>query len=303
MEQQWKPKRSIVPTAAQAASPGCGIYKLSFSPTIITKMRLSKYAVQQLVPYLTGDGTSHYRKGPALVILFNKYGARDVYNFDAGGLPLIGKANGHPPSRTQYVEHRLNGLSDNPVLRDLLEEVLTENNLDEHGLQNVNAILQPEGFTVRTEVGSVRIDGRMVDRRLPVVNQAHFRDIQDQVLAALDGAAVTIDVAMAWFTNDVIRDKLLEKVGQGVAVRLVIYNDGVNAAHGVDLTGINHKVVRGLRGGIMHNKFCVIDNQVVITGSYNWSSNAEFRNDENVTVQMDPQQATRYSIEFRTLWQ
>ena len=108
---------------------------------------------------------------------------------------------------------------------------------------------------------------------------------------------------MAWFTSDVLRDKLLQKQAEGVTVRLVIYNDGVNAKHGVDLTGLNHKMVRGQRGGLMHNKFCVIDNQVVITGSYNWSSNAEYKNDENVAVQFDPNQATRYSLEFRKLFQ
>ncbi len=63
------------------------------------------------------------------------------------------------------------------------------------------------------------------------------------------------------------------------------------------------KYVRGRRGGLMHNKFCVIDNQVVITGSYNWSTNAEFKNDENVSIQLDPEQATKYSVEFRKLQQ
>ena len=51
----------------------------------------------------------------------------------------------------------------------------------------------------------------------------------------------------------------------------------------------------------MHDKFCVIDNQVVITGSYNWTTNAEFKNDENITVQKDPEQATIYTLEYKRL--
>lgn len=51
----------------------------------------------------------------------------------------------------------------------------------------------------------------------------------------------------------------------------------------------------------MHNKFCVIDNQIVITGSYNWSDNAEYKNDENISIQVDPKQATKYSVKFREL--
>ncbi|TAE00475.1 MAG: hypothetical protein EAZ97_05805 [Bacteroidetes bacterium] len=42
----------------------------------------------------------------------------------------------------------------------------------------------------------------------------------------------------------------------------------------------------------MHNKFCVIDSDIVLTGSYNWTNQAQ-RNDENITVQnaADPQKA------------
>ena len=32
----------------------------------------------------------------------------------------------------------------------------------------------------------------------------------------------------------------------------------------------------------MHEKFCVIDNQIVISGSYNWTDNAELRNAEHI---------------------
>lgn len=51
----------------------------------------------------------------------------------------------------------------------------------------------------------------------------------------------------------------------------------------------------------MHNKFCVIDNQKVLTGSYNWITNAESKNDENVLITIDNDTATKYSIEFRRL--
>lgn len=52
----------------------------------------------------------------------------------------------------------------------------------------------------------------------------------------------------------------------------------------------------------MHNKFCVIDNQKVITGSYNWSVNAENKNDENAAVMYDDERASDYSVEFRNLF-
>ena len=143
------------------------------------------------------------------------------------------------------------------------------------------------------------IQGGVIDNRQPVVNQAHFNEIQDQILAELDKAEVSIWVVIAWFTNDVLFNKLLEKLKNGVDVRVAMFDDGVNRKHGVDISQLPHTLIkRGQRGGLMHDKFCVIDNQVVITGSYNWTTNAEFRNDENITIEHDPKQATRFSVEY-----
>lgn len=132
-------------------------------------------------------------------------------------------------------------------------------------------------------------------------NDAHFIDIQNNILAELDKAQVSISVAMAWFTNKVLFEKLLEKQKEGVNVQLVIYDDGVNAKHGVDVTQLDAVKIRAERGGIMHDKFCIIDNHTVITGSYNWSDNAEFKNEENITIETDNEQANRFSVKFRDL--
>lgn len=61
-------------------------------------------------------------------------------------------------------------------------------------------------------------------------------------------------------------------------------------------------MIRGTRGGTMHDKFCVIDNQKVLTGSYNWSLNVENKNEENVAVIYDDSRASDYSVEFRRLF-
>lgn len=142
----------------------------------------------------------------------------------------------------------------------------------------------------------------VVDNSEAVRNEAHFKDIQDKIINALNGARVSIVVAMSWFTNDTLLEKLVQKQNEGVDVKVAIYDDGINKTHGVDLSRLKTVYkVKAERGGIMHNKFCVIDNQLVITGSYNWTNNAETRNDENVTVQYDPKSATAYSVKFNEL--
>ena len=52
----------------------------------------------------------------------------------------------------------------------------------------------------------------------------------------------------------------------------------------------------------MHNKFAVIDNEIVITGSYNWTASAGERNDENLLVIDDNYIVERYQDQFNNLW-
>lgn len=92
-----------------------------------------------------------------------------------------------------------------------------------------------------------------------------------------------IDVCVAWFTNDKLRDKQLLKQQDGVKVRIIIYNNGVNKPKGVDFSLIEHKKLRGEHTDIIHGNFCVIDNFTAFTGSYYWTTNAEFKNDEHDT--------------------
>lgn len=262
-------------------------------------MKITPYAIDKLVPFLIGDDYPPSKSGRELIALFNNYGARDIY--DELGLPDIGKKNGQRPSRKEYVKARLEKINNTPEMRDLLtfrfNELITESNI-----KKLNEILNPENFQIVPEDDKVSIQGGVIDRRKPVINEAHFQDIQNMIISAIENARVSIRVVMAWFTNDILFNKLLEKHNQGIDVKIVIYDDGVNEKHGVDLSQLPHsKIKRAARGGLMHDKFCVIDNQIVITGSYNWTNNAETRNDENITVLNDPEQATKYSEEYRRL--
>lgn len=255
-------------------------------------MKISPYTINKIAPYFARTKT-----GRKLTDFFGNYGIRDVY--DEKGLPDIGKANGQRPSKTEYVRRRLADLNNSHNLRQLLNDFVKEN---DSVVSDFNEILNPEGFGIEEVNGDFVIQGGIVDKAEPVKNEAHFQDIQNRILKALDSAEVSITLVMAWFTNDTLFQKIIEKQNQGVEIKLAIYDDGINKKHGVDISQVPHvKLKKGVRGGLMHNKFCVIDNQVVITGSYNWSANAEFKNDENVTIENDPKQASKYSIEYRRL--
>lgn len=88
-------------------------------------------------------------------------------------------------------------------------------------------------------------------------------------------------------TNETSKRALLEQ--QGVPVRRI---------SGLD-TG------RPARGpGLMHEKFAVIDQRVVLTGSYNWTVSADQFNDESLLVFRDAGPlAEEFRKEFFRLWE
>ena len=54
--------------------------------------------------------------------------------------------------------------------------------------------------------------------------------------------------------------------------------------------------------GLMHHKVIIIDNEIVITGSYNFTASAERTNDENVVIFFDKQLAADYMAEFQRVF-
>lgn len=135
-----------------------------------------------------------------------------------------------------------------------------------------------------------------------IVTDAVFDDIRPSIINELNQALNTIYVCVAWFTDDELKDVLVKKLQTGVDVRVITFQDGVNKKHGVDFGNIPNKCIRAARHGIMHRKYCVIDNHVVISGSYNWTDNAAERNDENILIVKNWETANQHTREFLDEW-
>ena len=52
----------------------------------------------------------------------------------------------------------------------------------------------------------------------------------------------------------------------------------------------------------LDENYLIIDDKVVVTGSYNFSKSARTRNDENTLITQDPGIAARYLEEFERVW-
>ena len=136
--------------------------------------------------------------------------------------------------------------------------------------------------------------------------EAVFENIADRIQAEIKAASKSIFIAVAWFTNKNLFEELLKKKNEGCRVSLIISNDSINTLSGIEyekLSAGNSKVYRVGDGAndLMHNKFCVIDFNTVITGSYNWSNKAEY-NFENVVInQNDTALAEQFIKEFNQI--
>lgn len=136
-----------------------------------------------------------------------------------------------------------------------------------------------------------------------IVADAIFDKIESEIIANLKKAKAMVDLCVAWFTNEKLLDGLRDCKARGCKVRIIVYKDGVNKKHGVDLSEFDWCEARGKRGGIMHKKYCVIDNNIVIEGSYNWTNNAEQRNDESInTTEGNTELASKYTVDFNSIW-
>ncbi len=127
---------------------------------------------------------------------------------------------------------------------------------------------------------------------------------EQRVAAAIESAEHSVDVAIYSFTSREIYGALMRAHDKGARVRVVA--DALQASSGssiVDgLEGEGVEVRLFPKGVTMHNKFAVIDNSLVITGSYNWTKNASYYNRENLVMLFGKGLAGRYGQEFFRLW-
>jgi phosphatidylserine/phosphatidylglycerophosphate/cardiolipin synthase-like enzyme len=116
----------------------------------------------------------------------------------------------------------------------------------------------------------------------------------------------TLDIAIFTLTNDKITAAIMEAHNRGVKVR-VIADDECCKMLGSDVVklaaiGIPCKTDSAEKYH-MHHKFAILDNSVVITGSFNWTTQAVKNNQENILFFENRPIAQRYTDEYNKLWQ
>lgn len=134
----------------------------------------------------------------------------------------------------------------------------------------------------------------------PSVYFAPYDAPDEQVLCLLSAARREVVIAHYNIRREILIDKLIELKQRGVTVRVAV--DEKNAANEwntgddvMEAAGI--ELVRTKPPGsnaLMHLKVTVIDDEIAMTGSFNWNETAAIANDENMLVFKDPEVVSRY---------
>ncbi len=132
--------------------------------------------------------------------------------------------------------------------------------------------------------------------------------IEDRLIALMDRAQRTMDVCVYEFDLEDVADAMVRAARRGVRVRFVTDTDTVENKNPRDqalmakLREANIPVVPDNRRPIMHNKFTVVDGEWIELGSWNYTINDTYRNNNNQVIIQSSELAANYAAEFEKMF-
>ena len=137
--------------------------------------------------------------------------------------------------------------------------------------------------------------------------------MSSKLIAALDATQNTMDLALLEVMHADLAQAVLRAHARGVKVRIVmdsmhVYPEKANQHRSAEIqqfldAGIPMLMLRGRdKYGLMHNKFAVLDGEVVWSGSANWSRAADNVHQENATYTNDAHRLAGFQKVWDWMW-
>ncbi|HZD39226.1 MAG TPA: phospholipase D-like domain-containing protein, partial [Terriglobales bacterium] len=129
-------------------------------------------------------------------------------------------------------------------------------------------------------------------------------DPMDHMIPVVSSAKSTIRFMAFSFTDFPLAKAMIDRASAGVDVAGVFEKVGSETEASELRTFLCAKVPARQDGNpkFLHDKIIIVDNRYIISGSFNFSSNATESNDENVVIIDNPDIANLYTQEFERVW-
>ena len=130
--------------------------------------------------------------------------------------------------------------------------------------------------------------------------------VLNMLAAALSGAQESIYFLAFSFTSNDLGAIVREKAEAGLTIAGVMDEEQISSNQGTEYDPFKQAdldVRIDGNAGQMHHKVFVIDESIVVLGSYNFSQAAETRNDENLIIIYNQAIAQQFMQEFQRVWE
>ncbi|MFH0739382.1 MAG: phospholipase D-like domain-containing protein [Candidatus Omnitrophota bacterium] len=128
---------------------------------------------------------------------------------------------------------------------------------------------------------------------------------QQVITDKINAAKETIDIAMYYLTNREIIQGLVKAKERGVVIRVFLDRGHENIKNYPKSDYLLKSGIEVRSGGdteLMHNKFAVIDNKILITGSFDWAATTINWDRQNLLIIPDKDLIKRHADRFELLW-
>lgn len=139
------------------------------------------------------------------------------------------------------------------------------------------------------------------------LSEAHFSPgtaCKSAIINQLRIARSSIKICVFTISDNDISDEIIKSFRRKVDVKIITDNDK-SFDRGSDIELLSNKGIPikiDQTDNHMHHKFCIIDKQLTLTGSYNWTRSAASYNQENILLTKEPSIAKQFLGEFEKLW-
>ncbi len=139
-----------------------------------------------------------------------------------------------------------------------------------------------------------------------VQSQVFFEDLGGKLVELLQGVESSLDIAVFALTYNPVRDILFDMAAKGEVKVRIIVDDGTLHQFGDDAPRLGRESNVSVRtdgpDSLMHNKFAIIDNKTVLSGSMNFTHSGAHRNYENFIITTQPTMVLGFVDEFTKIW-